>query len=195
MGSSVYGLPALAMLSNMDFQAMLTKDAVVEYMIKYMTKAGQGSLVQVMEHSFSACIEKARDKQQGSGSAILKWLSLQSVTEVKSQLETMHLLFGLPRFICSREFKDLWLQSEVRVAKCAGQIFQGASTQEPIACRSAMEVYVNRHCWTVPTRNALLQEHPLVRQPWWREILRLVRALVSDSDRLDERYGGRHMCS
>ena len=30
----------LAMLSNMDFQATLTKEAVIEYMTKYMTKSG-----------------------------------------------------------------------------------------------------------------------------------------------------------
>ena len=179
---------ALGMLSNMDFQATLTKDAVIEYMTKYMTKAGQGSLVQVMEHSFATCIEKARDQQQGSGAAILKWFNLQSITEVKSQLETMHLLFGVPRFICTRGFTDLWLQSEVRVARSADQIRQCVSAQEPIACRSAMEVYANRHSWQVPTRTALLQGHPTVRQPWWREILRLVRSPVSDSDVLDQRH-------
>lgn len=88
----------LAMCSNMDFQATLTCDAVIEYMTKYMTKAGQGSLVRVMEHSFSLCIEKAKENMQGSGSAVLRWFNLQSITEVKSQLETMHLLFGTPRF-------------------------------------------------------------------------------------------------
>ena len=31
----------LAMLSNMDFQATLSKDAVIECMTKYMTKSGQ----------------------------------------------------------------------------------------------------------------------------------------------------------
>ena len=82
----------MSMLSNMDFQATLTKDAVIEYMTKYMTKAGQGSLVHVMEHSFAACLEKAKEAQQGSGSAILRCINLQSITEVKSQLETMHLL-------------------------------------------------------------------------------------------------------
>ncbi len=52
----------LAMLSNMDFQATLTKDAVIDYMTKYMTKSGQGALIKVMEHSFSQCIDKARDR-------------------------------------------------------------------------------------------------------------------------------------
>ena len=52
----------LAMDSNMDFQATLTCDAVIEYMTKYMTKAGHGSLIRVMEHSFSLCIEKTIER-------------------------------------------------------------------------------------------------------------------------------------
>ena len=31
----------MSILSNMDFQATLTKNAVIEYMAKYMTKSGQ----------------------------------------------------------------------------------------------------------------------------------------------------------
>jgi hypothetical protein len=89
----------------MDFQATLTKDAVIEYMTKYMTKSGQGSLVKVMEHSFSLCIEKARGEMKGAGSAIIRWFNLQSLTEVKSQLETMHLLFGVPRFFAADVLK------------------------------------------------------------------------------------------
>ena len=50
----------LAALSNMDFQATTTKFGVVEYMTKYMARSGQGSLLHVMEHSFSRCIEQAR---------------------------------------------------------------------------------------------------------------------------------------
>ena len=100
----------LAMQSNMDFQATLSKDAVIEYLTKYMTKSGQGSLIKVMEHSFSLRIEKAREQMQGAGAAMLKWFNIQSLTEVKSQLEVMHLLYDAPRFFCNREFKDLWLK-------------------------------------------------------------------------------------
>ena len=83
-----------AMLSNMDFQATLTNDAVIWYMTKYMTKSGQGALIKVMEHSFSLCIENARERQQGTGSAVLRWFNLPSISEVKSQLGCMHLIFG-----------------------------------------------------------------------------------------------------
>ena len=55
----------LATGCNMDFQPTTTKFGVLEYMTKYMTKSGAGSLLHVMETSFSACMEKAKDKNQG----------------------------------------------------------------------------------------------------------------------------------
>ena len=112
----------LAMLSNMDFQATLTKDAVIDYMTKYMTKSGQGALIKVMEHSFSLCVEKAREDKQGAGSAVLRWFNLQSISEVKSQLECMHLIFGAPRFMCTREFRDLYLRAETRQPKTRAKL-------------------------------------------------------------------------
>ena len=133
----------LAMLSNMDFQAVLSKDAVIEYLTKYLTKSGQGSLVKVMEHSFSLCIEKAREQMQGAGSAVIKWFNLQSLTDVKSQLETMHLLQSVPRFFCTREFSDLYLRSEIRPAKTAAQI-QSGGLSDRCAAKSAHEVYLSR---------------------------------------------------
>ena len=41
VSNNVVPLDALAMLSNMDFQAALTKDAAIDHMAKYMTKSGQ----------------------------------------------------------------------------------------------------------------------------------------------------------
>ena len=101
-----------ATLANMDFQATITKFGVLEYMTKYMTKAGQGSLLGVMEHSFSLCMEKAREQQKGVGVAILKWFKLQSTTDVKSQLETIHLDFKVLRWLCIRSFRALAVRVE-----------------------------------------------------------------------------------
>ena len=86
----------------MDCQATTTKFGVIEYMTKNMTKSGQGSLLQVMEHSFSTCMERAKDNNQGVGAAIMKWFNIQAASDVKSQLETMHLAFELPRFLSTR---------------------------------------------------------------------------------------------
>ena len=104
-----------------------------------MTKAGQGSLVKVRQQSFSLCIEKAREQEQGAGSAVLRWFNLQSITEVKSQLGMMHLLFGAPRWLCSREFKDIWLRSEMRKVKSPEEIAQAESKGESIGSRSEAE--------------------------------------------------------
>ncbi len=178
----------LALLANMDFQATLTKEAVIEYMTKYMTKSGQASLIKVMEHSFSLCIEKAREQEQGSGSAVIRWFNLQSITEAKSQLETMHLLFAAPRYISSREFRDIYLRSEARQAKSKEQIEHAESGQEPIAGKSAAETYIRRDSWELPTRHALQGQHALTRQPLWREVLKTVQVPVSDSTTLDEAF-------
>ena len=132
----------LAMLSNMDFQATLSKDAVIEYMTKYMTKSGQGALIKVMEHSFALCIEKARENKQGTGSAVLRFFNLQSIAEVKSQLECMHLLFGAPRFICSRTFKHLYLKSEVRQPKSKDALRKESDVTTSVVEKSGAEHYV-----------------------------------------------------
>ena len=124
-------LVCLALLSNMDSQATLSKDAVIEYMTKYMTKSGQGALIKIMEHSFALCLEKARENHQGTGSAMLRWFNLQSIAEVKSQLECVHLIFGAPRYICSREFRNLYLRSETRQAKTKEKLLE---EQNPSAC-------------------------------------------------------------
>ena len=162
---------------NYDFM-----DAVIEYLTKYMTKAGQGSLVHVMENFFTACLDKARDQQQDSGSALLRWFKLQSITNVKWQLETMHLLFGVPRFRCSLEFKDLWLRSAIQMAKNLQQILKEEGSQ---ACQSGAKVYVHWQTWKLPS---LLQRHPITGTPWWQEILTTVQPSVFDSSSLDARY-------
>ena len=177
----------LAMLSNMDFQATLTKDAVIEYMTKYLTKSGQGSLVKVMQQSFSLCIEKAREQQQGAGSAILRWFNVQTITEVKSQLETMHLLFGVPRWLCSREFKDIWLRSEMRKVKSPEEIAQAESKGESVGSKSEADAYGQRAEWKLPTQEELQHKHALTKRPFWKEILRTVGEPVSDSARLPAR--------
>ena len=165
----------LATLSDMDFQATLTKDAVLDYMTKYMTKSGQGSFVKVLEHSFSLCIEKARDQMQGAGSAILRWFNLPSLTEAKSQLETRHLVFGVPRFFCSRDFRDLWLKSEIRQVKSKEQIGLCETQDASLTSRSGADVYITRFGWKLPPQTALLAVHPASKRPLLDRNCRCVR--------------------
>ena len=189
-------LVTLALLSNMDFQATLSKDAVIEYMTKYMTKSGQGALIKVMEHSFALCIEKARENKQGTGSAMLRWFNLQTITEVKSQLECMHLLFAMPRFLCSREFRHLYLKSETRQAKTKEKLREEGDAGTSIVEKSQAEHYVTRHTWEVPSDRALQQHHPLTDEPLWKFILSRVGARASDTATFSDSvpWVQRHWC-
>ena len=135
---------SLATLANMDFQATITKFGVIEYMTKYMTKSGQGSLLGVMEHSFSLCMEKAREHQQGAGAAILRWFNMQSTTDVKSQLETMHLAFRLPRFLSSRTFKRLAIRSEVKKLITKDAVLEAGSMNDGLTSSTPAELYLRR---------------------------------------------------
>ena len=134
-----------------------------------------------MEHSFALCIEKARDNHQGTGSAVLRWFNLQSITEVKSQLECMYLIFGAPRYLCIREFRDLYLRAETRQAKTKEKLLSESDPTASIVEKSLAEHYVTRHEWAVPTDATLLKHHPVTNEPFWKLILRRVSVPVSDS--------------
>ena len=129
-------------------------------MTKYMAKSGQGSLIKVMEHSFSLCVEKARLCQQGTGSAVLRWFNLQSISEVTSQLECMHLIFGAPRFMCTREFRHLYLKAETRQPKTTAKVLDENDPEARIVEKSSAEHYGTRSEWKVPSVAALSKRHP-----------------------------------
>ena len=105
-------VPLLMLLvqNNMDCQACTSKAGVIEYMTKYMTKTGAGSLMDIMETSFARCMEKAEAEGKGSKSAIAKFFNAVAASDVKCQGETFHIMFDMPRVLCSREFTRLSLQ-------------------------------------------------------------------------------------
>ena len=148
----------------MDFQATTTKTGVLEYMTKYMTKAGQGSLLQVMEHSFSLCMERARDAGQEAGAAILKWFNLQSTADVKSQLETMHLAFKLPRCLSSRSFRRLAIRTESKRMKTPTEVGSAGNLDASLYGRSHVDVYLSRADLPVPNASHLRERHPVTGQ-------------------------------
>jgi hypothetical protein len=155
---------SLATLANMDFQATTTKFGVVEYMTKYMTKAGQGSLLQIMEHSFSLCMERARDAGQQAGAAILKWFNLQSTADVKSQLETLHLAFRLPRFLSSRSFRRLAIRTESKRLKTPKELGPAGDVDVSLYGRSQADVYLSRGDLSFPSARYLQERHPVTGQ-------------------------------
>jgi hypothetical protein len=157
----------LACHCNMDIQATLTKTGVVEYMTKYMTKSGMGSLIGLMERSFAICIDKAREEGKEAGSAMLRWFNLTSMAEVKSQLETMHLCFQLPRSLCSRDFRRLAVKSEYKKLRDIGELHPGLPENETLTLRGPAEVYLARRETLCPEEAHLHEPHPITGQPLW----------------------------
>jgi hypothetical protein len=148
-------------------------------MTKYITKAGHGNMMHVMEHSFSLCLEKAREMEKCVGSAIQKWFNLQSISEAKSQLETMHLNYDLPRFLSTREFRRLSTRAARKRIKDSGEIQQALSSEMPqqealkvsLGAQSAAQMYLDRDKWLVPDEDKLKECHPLTGHAFWQVIL------------------------
>ena len=109
--------------------------------------------------SWSMVFRFALKKPASKCKAPVKWFDLESLKEVKSESEIVHLLCGVPRYFCSRQFKELWLKSKVRQMKSKAQIVAAESKQVSIAALSSAEVYVLRSTWDVPPLNALVNVH------------------------------------
>ena len=103
---------------------------------------------------------------------MLRWFNLQSISEVKSQLECMHLIFGAPRFLCTREFRDLYLRAETRQPKTRAKLMSENDPGARIVEKSQAEHYVTRSEWKLPSDAALSKRHPLTAEPLWAFILR-----------------------
>jgi hypothetical protein len=125
---------------------------------------------------------------QGAGSAVLRWFNLQSLTEVKSQLETMHLFFGVPRFFCSRDCKGLRLKSESRQVKDKSAIATGETKEAAVAGKSDAEVYASRSARQLPSTSALLDTHPATKRPLWHDILTAAGTVVASDASVSDHY-------
>eukprot|EP00959_Pyramimonas_sp_CCMP1952_P443555 9285864-Pyramimonas_sp.AAC.1 len=93
----------LAMLSNMDFQATLTKDAVVEYMSTNLVRPGgadQGHGAQLLHVHGESQRVPARHR-------VRRAPVVQPPVDQRGQVPArVHaLIFGAPRFMCTREFR------------------------------------------------------------------------------------------
>lgn len=161
---------------HMDFQAVTCKFGVVECLTKYLTKSGQGSLIGIMEKAFERCMSKAEEESKGAKSAIAKFFNLAATQEVKTQGETMHLLFELPRSLSSRTmFKRVSTRSQARKLKTVDEVDM---KDNKILHPPAADLYFNRVSkFKLPCESALLEVHPARVRPLWVDVLTLNRRL------------------
>ena len=90
---------------------------------------------------------------------------MASMTDVKSQLETMHLGFQLPRHLCTRDFKRLSIRTELKRLKSVDDIKKGASKDEAITYQSNAKVYIDRGLLELP-KTGLHEPHPVTGICW-----------------------------
>ena len=161
----------LATVSNMDFQATTTKFGVIEYMTIHMTKTDHGSLLGVMENSFAKCIDRAREEQKGVKSATAKFFNAAAVQDVKSQLETMHMAFEMPRFLCSREFRRLATRPGMKRIPEPEEITAEMKRTGILTPGVKGESYLRRTQLPAPSTMVFKQVHPLTHKPLWKHVL------------------------
>ncbi len=173
-------VPLLMLLvqNNMDCQACTSKAGVIEYMTKYMTTAGSGSMLQVMETSFAKCMEKAINEEKGAKSAISKFLNTVAASDVKCQGDTLHLAFDLPRVLCSRDFTRLSLKPLLKRLKAPEEVEEDDSS---VLAATALDRYKHRAAkYECPSQEEWNRTLPNTVVPLWKH----VNARVPDGDQL-----------
>ena len=161
----------LATQSNLDVQAVTTKHGVIEYMTKYMTKSGHGSLMTVMMDSFAKCLEKAVDEGKGVKSAAAKFFNLAATQDAKCQLETMHLAFRLPRYLCSRDFARLSTRSKARRVFKKEEVSAATVEKGILTHGTNYDSYLARSRFELPNNKNLCEHHCVSKVPLWQMIL------------------------
>ena len=101
----------------MDIQAMLTADAVRDYVCKYVTSAEKKSGGMAgLQHDLYECVQTARMYEKGPLSAVMKMFNrLVGRPELVGSFETAHFLLTLPVTLSTREFDRCSLDPATRV--------------------------------------------------------------------------------
>ena len=126
--------------------------------------------MKVMEDSFSKCVDRAKNLNQGSGAAVLRFFNLSSVSDVKSQQETMHLCFNVPRFFCTREFRRLGLRPMLFKMKTSVSAGVDDVGKEGMVMKSKLQRYAERHKLELPGN--LNDPHPVFQMTMEDFVLR-----------------------
>ena len=172
-------VPLLMLLvqNNMDCQACTSKAGVIEYMTKYMTKTGAGSLMDIMETSFARCMEKAEAEGKGSKSAIAKFFNAVAASDVKCQGETFHIMFDMPRVLCSREFTRMTLQPVMKELKKPDEV-QG----ESVLAASTVDKYQQRAKYASVSNDEWCAYLPKTDVMFWQHVNMKIQEDVLDRD-------------
>ena len=153
-------LKAMGLVANVDDQVVLTVQAAVIYLTKYLGKLGGGHTASGrIGGLIDEIISKMQDTETMSVASLLSKLFIHAaVPEDICSLEAWHVLFDLPRVLSSRYIVTVNAKDEKATAlKSLNEIQAG--TQETIVSRpTKLEIYLER---TTAKRSAELTNEML----------------------------------
>ena len=135
-------LKAMGLVANVDDQVVLTVQAAVNYLTKYMGKLGGGHSAQ---SRISGLIDDivCRVGDRDTASLLSKLFIHSAVPEEICSLEAWHLLFDLPRALSSRYASSLNVKEEQQAFKHLTQVEQ-AKEEESVLQKTKVSIYVDR---------------------------------------------------
>ena len=133
-----------ALLANLDIQGVTGRFAVVQYVTKYMTKTGKGTLLGQAEETFDEALAKAAEEGKGVMSAVAEFFNKQVAPRAISQLEVHHILWTFQPYLASRGFARLALNTELRKLRGPSQVaaqYPEAEGEVELTHKSALQHY------------------------------------------------------
>ena len=138
-------LKAMGLVANVDDQVVLTVQAAVNYLTKYLGKLGGGHSAQ---SRISALIDdivcRMSDRESMTVASLLAKLFIHSaVPEEICSLEAWHLLMDLPRVLSSRHVTSLNVKDDSKSFKDLNSI-EKAKTEESVIQQNKVQIYLDR---------------------------------------------------
>ena len=138
-------LKAMGLVANVDDQVVLTVQAAVNYLTKYLGKLGGGHSAQ---SRISALIDdivcRMSDRESMTVASLLSKLFIHSaVPEEICSLEAWHLLMDLPRVLSSRHVTSLNVKDDSKTFKDLNSI-EKAKTEESVIQQNKVQIYLDR---------------------------------------------------
>ena len=138
-------LKAMGLVANVDDQVVLTVQAAVNYLTKYLGKLGGGHSAQ---SRISALIDdivcRMSDRESMTVASLLSKLFIHSaVPEEICSLEAWHLLMDLPRVLSSRHVTSLNVKDDSKTFKDLNSI-EKAKTEESVIQQNKAQIYLDR---------------------------------------------------
>ena len=138
-------LMAMGLVANVDDQVVLTVQAAVNYLTKYMGKLGGGHTAQ---GRISALIDdivcRMGDRDTMTVASLLSKLFIHSaVPEEVCSLEAWHILFDLPRVLSSRHITSLNVKEDNSSLKDLNSV-EKANVEENVVKKTPVTLYLSR---------------------------------------------------